>query len=112
MRRRYQDGTCGDCGRRKSVTLAEWWESGFRMMLCADCIRPYRPVLLDPLPAWRRPLGNAWCPDCSIHAPMRRHGPYIGAWCSRCGGYLTDTNGGAVAWPPCGIHAGSEDTCR
>ena len=46
--RRYRHGTCQDCGRTRNVTKALWWVSGFAMILCAECLREYRPQLLRP----------------------------------------------------------------
>ena len=45
-RRRYQIGTCQDCGRYRQVTVARFWVNFMRYQLCGDCIRAYRGVLL------------------------------------------------------------------
>jgi hypothetical protein len=50
-RRKYTLGRCEDCGHTTSTTIAYWWASDFKMRLCADCIKPYRPQLLSPCSA-------------------------------------------------------------
>ena len=46
FRRRYFSGTCQDCGRHKRVTWVTFWVNGYRMRVCAECIKPYRRVIL------------------------------------------------------------------
>ena len=46
-RRKYHEGRCDDCSRRdKNVTRIIFWVNGYQMTVCADCIKPYRPVIL------------------------------------------------------------------
>ena len=55
MRRRYTSGlACDDCGRRYA-TRVHFWVNGMPYNVCPDCIRAYRPRLLDPCPHWQRP---------------------------------------------------------
>ena len=41
-RRKYRKGTCQDCGWVRNVTRITWWVDGFKYILCAECIKPYR----------------------------------------------------------------------
>lgn len=45
-RRKYTIGLCQDCGQLKRVTIVRFWVNYMRYVVCADCIKPYRPVLL------------------------------------------------------------------
>lgn len=45
-RRQYAVGTCQDCGRTRRVTVVRFWVNYMRYVVCAECIQPYRPVLL------------------------------------------------------------------
>lgn len=48
MRRDYRIGRCEDCGRVRLTTAITFWLNGWRMRVCAECIRPYRGVILTP----------------------------------------------------------------
>lgn len=48
IRRVYAPGRCDDCGWHRSVTRITFWLNGFQMNVCADCIKPYRKVILKP----------------------------------------------------------------
>lgn len=47
-RRQYVQGRCEDCGRTKRVTTVIFWATGMRYDVCAECIKPYRRVILKP----------------------------------------------------------------
>ena len=49
-RRHYAPGRCGDCGRTRRVTMIWFWVNAYKMRVCADCIKPYRSVLLTHTP--------------------------------------------------------------
>jgi hypothetical protein len=53
MRRVYREGRCGDCGHIKRVTEIVFWVNGMRMLVCAECIKPYRYRILKPAAAPR-----------------------------------------------------------
>lgn len=48
MKRKYSQGTCNDCGWWKRVTTIYFWATGMKYVVCAECIKPYRKVILDP----------------------------------------------------------------
>jgi hypothetical protein len=48
QRRKYHEGHCMDCGRVKRVTVIFFWATGMRYVVCAECIKPYRKVILAP----------------------------------------------------------------
>jgi hypothetical protein len=48
MRRKYRKGNCEDCGWHRNVTTIYWWASNTPYVVCAECIRPYRKLILDP----------------------------------------------------------------
>lgn len=50
-RRKYALGKCNDCGWTKRVTEVTFWVNGWKQRYCAECIKPYRPVILKPCPA-------------------------------------------------------------
>ena len=50
-RRKYALGNCDDCGWRKRVTRVIFWVNGFTQNYCAECIKPYRGVILKPCAA-------------------------------------------------------------
>jgi transcription elongation factor Elf1 len=45
-RRKYYIGTCQDCGHTRSVTTVFFWVNKMRYVVCADCIKAYRTVIL------------------------------------------------------------------
>lgn len=45
-RRHYKPGTCQDCGNHKRVTVIRFWVNYMRYVVCAECIKCYRPVIL------------------------------------------------------------------
>lgn len=45
-RRKYQPGTCQDCGHSRRVTRIKFWLNGYEMNVCAECIQPYRDRIL------------------------------------------------------------------
>ncbi len=45
-RRRYQTGHCDDCGNTRRVTRITFWLNAMKMWVCAQCITPYRSVIL------------------------------------------------------------------
>ena len=45
-RRKYAEGRCQDCGRYRRVTRIKFWVNGYEMLVCTDCIKPYRRVIL------------------------------------------------------------------
>lgn len=47
-RRRYSPGRCDDCGWHRNVTRIYFWSNGYAMNVCAQCIKPYRKVILAP----------------------------------------------------------------
>lgn len=49
-RRYYAPGRCQDCGHWRRVTVARFWLGFLRYVLCAECIRAYRPQLLTRTP--------------------------------------------------------------
>ena len=49
-RRHYAHGKCQDCGRTRRVTVVRFWVNYMRYVVCSDCIRAYRPVLLTNTP--------------------------------------------------------------
>jgi hypothetical protein len=55
-------GRCKDCGREMPVRTVTFWVNGMPYVVCADCEKAYRPVILWPvtieqqnksLEAWR-----------------------------------------------------------
>lgn len=46
MRRAYILGRCQDCGHTRRITWITFWVNGYRMRICAGCIRAYRAVIL------------------------------------------------------------------
>ncbi len=46
-RRRYNEGTCEDCGHHKRVTVIRFWLNGMSYRVCADCKRAYLGRILD-----------------------------------------------------------------
>lgn len=48
IRRVYKPGVCQDCGWQKRVTTIIFWVNGMRYRVCAECIKPYRKVILKP----------------------------------------------------------------
>lgn len=47
IRRRYFAGTCDDgCYDAKRVTWVAFWVNGYRMKLCARCVRNYGKLLM------------------------------------------------------------------
>lgn len=55
-RRKYYAGQCQDCGWHKRVTTIYFWATGMRYVVCAECIKPYRKVILA---LWMRVLAIA-----------------------------------------------------
>jgi hypothetical protein len=47
-RRKYEKGTCRDCGRTRNTTVIRFWVNDMPYRVCADCIKPYRAVILAP----------------------------------------------------------------
>lgn len=47
MRRIYKLDNCDDCGWHKRVTPIRFWLNNYRMLVCAQCIRPYRKRILS-----------------------------------------------------------------
>lgn len=47
-RRKYSDGICQDCGHYRNVTTVYFWATGMKYTVCADCIKAYRRVILNP----------------------------------------------------------------
>jgi hypothetical protein len=48
IRRRYRKGRrCQDCGRSRPTTIITFWSSGYRYIVCGECIRPYRSMILS-----------------------------------------------------------------
>ena len=45
-RRHYAIGRCQDCGRTRSCTVVRFWVNYMRYVVCGDCIRTYRGVIL------------------------------------------------------------------
>lgn len=45
-RRKYAKGKCQDCGWIKRVTRIVFWATGMKYDVCAECIKPYRGVIL------------------------------------------------------------------
>lgn len=45
-RRKYERGSCQDCGWQRNVTTITFWATGMRYRVCPDCIKPYRSVIL------------------------------------------------------------------
>lgn len=55
-RRRYYRSSrpCQDCGAtHKPVTLIRFWATGMRYIVCAECIRPYRKIIVGYVPGDR-----------------------------------------------------------
>lgn len=48
VRRKYYKATCQDCGWHKSVTTIYFWATGMKYVVCAECIKAYRKVILAP----------------------------------------------------------------
>ena len=48
VRRKWTEGVCKDCGRLRSTTIITFWATGMPYRVCADCIKPYRGVILKP----------------------------------------------------------------
>lgn len=46
FRRSYDIGHCGDCGRTRLVTRIVFWLNGYTMLVCSECIKPYRKRIL------------------------------------------------------------------
>ena len=49
QRRKWQIGHCQDCGWERSTTIIVFWATGMQYRVCAECIRPYRGVILKPV---------------------------------------------------------------
>lgn len=49
MKRAYATGKCEDCGHIKRTTVVTFWATGFKYRVCAECIKPYRGVILKPV---------------------------------------------------------------
>lgn len=47
-RRKYYLGNCQDCGQYRRVTTVYFWVNGMRYVVCSECIKPYRKVILAP----------------------------------------------------------------
>ena len=45
-RRKYERGTCQDCGKETQVTIITFWVNGMRYKVCSTCIKPYRNRIL------------------------------------------------------------------
>ena len=45
-RRKYCKGKCGDCGHFRNVTQITFWVNGHQMLVCSECIKPYRGRIL------------------------------------------------------------------
>lgn len=45
-RRVYRLGYCQDCGHYRRITVVRFWLNDMRYRVCAQCIRPYRKVIL------------------------------------------------------------------
>lgn len=54
-RRRYftTGRRCEDCGRERPRTLIRFWATGMRYVVCAECIRAYRRVIVGYVPGDR-----------------------------------------------------------
>lgn len=49
-RRRYTLGRCQDCGHITRTTVVRFWVNYMAYRVCAQCIKPYRRVILTNHP--------------------------------------------------------------